>query len=124
GALGPATSPRKRSGAPRCACSQAAWTTGGSSDPAKEALQHARELVRPLEARQVAATLEDAAVAVTGGLGVRARVLDRDERVAVADRDQRRRVERGPDAGEVGAVADRLDRRDQVVRLLLEGERP
>src|SRR5207248_7319736 len=112
-AFGPRTSPTTTSGSARCSRSHATSTTAGRSDTGEELREDGVELVRPLEAREVAG-LEDAQ------LRRRRRLGRRDERVARPDREEHRRLERGDDLRRVAAVADRLDGGDELVRPLRE----
>src|SRR5918912_2284245 len=114
-AFGPRTSPTTRSGSPRCARSQSTSTTAGRSDTRQELREHGVELVRPLQARQVAG--------VEGlRLDAKRRLLLRDERIFAARGEENRPFETSDHLPRVAPVADRLHRGGQLVGPLLEGE--
>ena len=68
--------------------------------------------------------LEHVQLAVGCGGGNLTGLVDGQKRIELADGDENGDRERRDELGRVGAVADRLDRGDKTVLVLLEGNRP
>src|ERR1700675_4704296 len=112
-AFGPRTSPRNRSSAPSSPSSQATSTTDGSSDTADELAQDLVELVRPFEVHEVTHAFQLAHVEF-------AQLCRGDIWIELADDELHRTGKRADDIGRGLAVADRLQRGDEGLRVQID----
>src|SRR6266550_3343509 len=114
-AFGPRTSPTTRSPSPSLAWSQAASTTGGSSDIGQKVRERGVELVRLLEARQMLCPREDSKTPVARLRRECLRLFRREERINFADGDEARPLEGREGFRVVGAVSKRPHRFGQLI---------